>query len=189
MNKYEILNHFQTHMKAPKQKEGSARFASRNISQICESFHTVKMSGNDEQKKCCLILSDDIVWHEGKVIMKGIATFVTGEGEAVESHSYAEVDYKFKGMQVPQLYGACSSYARKYAAQGLFALTDNELDFDSFLLEEQANYAEKFIKSNYTNKEKPVPQFIKEKFIDLKNCKEIQVAIELVNEIVSYSEK
>lgn len=50
-------------------------------------------------------------------------------GEHFETTSYARVS-KHKGMSDEQCYGTASSYARKYAAQGMFAIDDARMDPD-----------------------------------------------------------
>lgn len=76
-----------------------------------------------------IILSDEIVEVGGRVYVKSTATFGVGFGDNVETNrvtAYAREPESRKGMDDSQITGATSSYARKYALQGLFALDDGQ---------------------------------------------------------------
>ena len=78
-----------------------------------------------------LTLSDEIVEISGRFYIKaiaGIADVETGEGLRVTA--YARESETKSGMDVAQITGSCSSYARKYALNGLFCIDDNK-DIDS----------------------------------------------------------
>ena len=74
-----------------------------------------------------LTLSDEVVEVGGRVYIRATATVVdaeTGEDECVTA--YAREEETKKGMDASQVTGAASSYARKYALNGLFAIDDNK---------------------------------------------------------------
>ena len=79
-----------------------------------------------------LTLSDEIIEISGRFYIKATATiYSTDFGE--ESYSvtaYARESETKSGMDVAQITGSCSSYARKYALNGLFCIDDNK-DIDS----------------------------------------------------------
>jgi len=59
----------------------------------------------------------------------------------VQATAYAREDRTKKGMDAPQQTGACSSYARKYALNGLFAIDDTK-DPDTDEYQKQVRKAE-----------------------------------------------
>jgi hypothetical protein len=76
-----------------------------------------------------VILSDEIVQVANRVYVKATATISFQEGSLSVS-AFARESEEKKGMDSAQVTGAASSYARKYAMQGLFAIDDGE-DADS----------------------------------------------------------
>lgn len=67
--------------------------------------------------------SDEVIAVGNRVFVKATARFQDGD-EAVETTGWAQHDPTKKGMDGAQITGACSSYARKYAANGLFLIDD-----------------------------------------------------------------
>ncbi len=82
-----------------------------------------------EETSCTLSLSDEIVMVGTRIYVKAIATLTNASGEKEQTTAYAREDESKKGMDVSQLTGATSSYARKYALSGLLAI-DDETDSD-----------------------------------------------------------
>jgi hypothetical protein len=76
-----------------------------------------------------VVLSDEIVQVANRVYVKATATISFEEGSLSVS-AFARESEEKKGMDSAQVTGAASSYARKYAMQGLFAIDDGE-DADS----------------------------------------------------------
>lgn len=77
-------------------------------------------------KECCtLVLTDDIVCMGNRIYVKSLATLKNSNGETETSVGYAREEDTKKGMDGSQITGASSSYARKYALNGLFAIDDN----------------------------------------------------------------
>ena len=78
-----------------------------------------------------LTLSDDIVNHGDRYYIKATARFIdNATGEGISVTAYAREQQTKKGMDESQITGAASSYARKYALNGLFAI-DNTKDADT----------------------------------------------------------
>ena len=78
-----------------------------------------------------MLLSDDIKTTEDRTYVVATATLIdTEDGTQVQCHGYAREQDTKKGMDDAQLTGACSSYARKYACNGLFAIDDSR-DIDA----------------------------------------------------------
>ena len=76
-----------------------------------------------------LLLSDTIVEVGGRVYVEATASYSIGE-KKIEVKGYAREPEEKKGMDNSQITGATSSYARKYALNGLFAIDDAK-DADS----------------------------------------------------------
>lgn len=78
-----------------------------------------------------LTLNDEIEERGGELYIKATATFICSGMVSVTA--YAREERNKKGMDAPQMTGACSSYARKYALNGLFAIDDaKDPDTDEF---------------------------------------------------------
>lgn len=74
-----------------------------------------------------LKLSDEVKEIGGRVYVEATATIIDAEtGEREESKALAREEETKKGMDASQVTGAASSYARKYALNGLFAIDDNK---------------------------------------------------------------
>jgi uncharacterized FlaG/YvyC family protein len=82
--------------------------------------------------KLALTLSDSVEQVADRVYVKAIATLINIESplEIISTQAYAREDEIKKGMDQAQITGASSSYARKYALNGLLAIDDNR-DSDS----------------------------------------------------------
>jgi len=80
--------------------------------------------------KCFVTIKDDIVNLGDRFYVKATAKITNEAGEAVKSSAFAREDLTKKGMDSSQLTGSTSSYARKYALNGLFAIDDSK-DADS----------------------------------------------------------
>ncbi|SEH05489.1 ERF superfamily protein [Candidatus Venteria ishoeyi] len=59
-------------------------------------------------------------------MIKATATITNSKGTAISVVSFAGVDPSKKGMDISQTFGSSSSYARKYALNGLFAIDDTK---------------------------------------------------------------
>lgn len=78
-----------------------------------------------KQHGCTIKLDDEMQEVGGRVYVKATATLTNAEGESVSASAYAREAVSRKGMDDSQLTGATSSYARKYALGGLFAIDDS----------------------------------------------------------------
>lgn len=84
-----------------------------------------------EKYGCYVIVTDSIEFIEGRFYVKATAKIVETETGSIETCSaFAREEDSKKGMDSAQLTGATSSYARKYALCGLFAI-DDSIDADS----------------------------------------------------------
>lgn len=78
--------------------------------------------------ECLLTLTDEVVDIGSKIYLKATALFMDGENK-ITSFGYAETS-EHKGMSSEQCTGTASSYARKYALNGLFLIDETEADAD-----------------------------------------------------------
>jgi hypothetical protein len=72
-----------------------------------------------------LTISDDIVEVGGRVYVKATASLSSGSGN-VSTTAFARESETKKGMDDSQITGSASSYARKYALNGLFCIDDTK---------------------------------------------------------------
>lgn len=111
----------QHELKAPKdQHNGFGNYNYRSLENILESVKPLLAEAG-----LSIILSDEMVEVGGKVYVKATATISDGK-VSISNTAFAREDESKKGMSDPQITGACSSYARKYAVQGLFAIDDSK---------------------------------------------------------------
>lgn len=78
-----------------------------------------------------IILDDDISEVCGQIFVTSSATLYAGEVKLATARGHAMHPLTKKGMDPSQITGAASSYARKYALSGLFALDDGSVDPDA----------------------------------------------------------
>lgn len=79
-----------------------------------------------------LMVSDEIVLIGDRYYVKATATLSDGE-DSISATAFAREEKEQKGMTAGQLTGATSSYARKYALNGLFCIDDaKDLDADAY---------------------------------------------------------
>lgn len=79
-----------------------------------------------------LMISDEIVLIGDRYYVKATATLSDGE-DSISATAFAREEKEQKGMTAGQLTGATSSYARKYALNGLFCIDDaKDPDTDAY---------------------------------------------------------
>mgnify|MGYP004477313591 FL=1 len=111
----------QSELKAPKsQFNRFGRYKYRKAEDILEAVKPLLA-----KEKCTLVLTDDIVSVGNRIYVKSLATLKNSNGDVETSVGYAREEETKKGMDGSQITGASSSYARKYALNGLFAIDDN----------------------------------------------------------------
>ena len=117
----EKLMHIQTELKAPKNLYNSfGKYHYRNAEGIQEALKPF-----EKEYGVTVTLSDEIVEVGGRVYVKATATITDAE-ESISVTAYAREALDKKGMDDAQVTGATSSYARKYALNGLFLLDDTK---------------------------------------------------------------
>jgi len=76
--------------------------------------------------ECYVVVSDSIEMVGDRIYVKATATLKKDGKEIEAATGYARESVSKKGMDESQITGAASSYARKYALNGLFAIDDTE---------------------------------------------------------------
>ena len=117
----EKLSRIQSKLKAPKNnmnKFGGYKY--RSCEDILESVKPLLSS-----EGLALIITDHVVQVGDRYYIKAVATVKDKDGET-SVEGWAREEENKKGMDSMQLTGATSSYARKYALNGLFAIDDTK---------------------------------------------------------------
>ena len=129
-NIYEKLNHIQANLNAPKNlfnKFGNYKY--RNLEGIFVGLKPLL-----KETGCTIFVSDEIVCVNEMNYIKATATIADGTDtstiESISVTGWARESVSKKGMDDSQITGSTSSYARKYAMNGLFAIDDTK-DADS----------------------------------------------------------
>ena len=127
MSIYDKLFNIQQNLNAPKsQRNNFGNYNYRSCEDILEAVKPLL-----SENKCVLKLSDEIIYTGERYHVKAIATLTDIEtGEKEFADGWAREEESKKGMDGSQITGASSSYARKYALNGLFCIDDNK-DSDS----------------------------------------------------------
>ena len=117
------LMNIQQELKAPKGQYNSfGKYAYRSCEDILEAVKPLL-----KKEKVALTISDELQYIGNRYYIKATATLIDTESEAIISNSaYAREEETKKGMDGSQITGASSSYARKYALNGLFGIDDNK---------------------------------------------------------------
>ena len=121
------LMNIQQELKAPKgQYNDFGKYAYRSCEDILEAVKPLL-----KKEKVVLTISDELQYIGNRYYIKATATLIDTESEATISNiAYAREEETKKGMDGSQITGASSSYARKYALNGLFGIDDNK-DIDT----------------------------------------------------------
>jgi len=162
--KQKLLN-IQTELKAPKNQYNSfGKYNYRNCEDILEAVKPLC-----KKEKVTLTLSDTIKNIGERYYVESTATLFDIESEnQITVTAYAREEETKKGMDGSQITGASSSYARKYALNGLFNIDDTK-DSDSTnedkpKKETKTNKADEILNSKLDNQSKLV-HLIKEGYI------------------------
>lgn len=122
------LSRIQAELKAPKGKYNSfGKFKYRSCEDILEAVKPLLA-----KYQLILTLTDDVVEVGGRVYIKATATLSDGTNEKSVT-AFAREAEKKTGMDDSQITGTASSYARKYALNGLFLIDDTkDADTDEY---------------------------------------------------------
>ena len=178
---YSALNYIQSNLKAPKNKFNSfGDYHYRNCEDILEGVKPLL-----QETKTCLVISDEITTIGNHNYIKATATLYSANGEQISNSAFAKEPLEKKKMDPAQITGATSSYARKYALNGLFCIDDTkDMDTDEHQLEinRDANKNTNTKKQN-NNTQKQETNAMREKRIKAEYLKSItqQMGIKQIN--------
>ena len=168
----------QQKMQLEKKKSKDVKYAFRNAEDIYTTFKELKSDWS-------VIVTDELIELVGKIFVKATAVAFNNErDERYQSTAYAEMSPvqvfntqkgQIKQMQEPQWTGAVSSYARKYALQGLFAI--GEKDIDEYPVEESQEQGQNNQQQKPNNQQAQEQQV---RYIDNDQYQEIN---DLINDI------
>lgn len=121
MSIYPKLLLIQAELKAPKSQYNSfGKYNYRNCEDILEALKPLMIKHG-----CTVLLDDEIININNRFYVKATAHFIdTESGEQITTSAFAREEENKKGMDGSQVTGASSSYARKYALNGLFCIDD-----------------------------------------------------------------
>ena len=145
-----LLN-VQVQLKAPKGQYNSfGKYKYRSCEDILEAVKPLL-----KEQGLRLILTDEIVNIGERYYVEALASIADCEtGEVVSVEAYAREDETKKGMDGSQITGTASSYARKYALNGIFLIDDTK---DADTEEHAAGNSEKYRKPVAREEPKPKP--------------------------------
>jgi hypothetical protein len=115
----------QAELKVPKANTNTfGKYKYRSAEDILEAVKPLLA-----KHKCTLVLTDEVVFVGNKLFLQASAKFSYLETTEIVK-GFAEIS-EHKGMSAEQCTGTASSYARKYALNGLFLIDETENDIDS----------------------------------------------------------
>lgn len=122
----ELIN-IQSALNVPKtQRNEFGKYNYRSCEDILEAVKPLLLENN-----CFLFISDSLSEINGKVYITAKATIKNLEGQEISVTASAREEDSKKGMDSAQITGSTSSYARKYALNGLFCIDDaKDIDGD-----------------------------------------------------------
>lgn len=176
MNITEKIIHIQKELKAPKSNYNSfGNYKYRSAEDILEAIKPL----NAEQGLLLTIRDEPILigdWH----YIKATATITDGK-ESHEVTAYARESLNKKGMDESQITGTASSYARKYALNGLYLIDDTkDADTDEYQNQNtKQNNASPATNSNKASEKQLnfVSKLLKEKVTDEFNYEQLHQGI------------
>lgn len=117
----EKLVNIQSELKATKDKYNKfGGYAYRSAEGILEAVKPLL-----KKYGVSLLISDEVLLIGSRFYIKATATLKSGD-ETLSTSAFAREEETKKGMDASQLTGSTSSYARKYALNGLFCIDDNK---------------------------------------------------------------
>lgn len=115
------LTEIQNELKAPKNQYNSfGKYKYRSCEDILEAVKPLL-----KKHDCTLTITDEVKEVGGMVFVEAVATITDNDGCQVVK-AQAGIDPNRKGMDIAQSFGSSSSYARKYALNGLFLIDDTK---------------------------------------------------------------
>lgn len=187
MNIREKLLNIQKELKAPKGQYNSfGKYNYRNCEDILEAVKPLL-----DKNKCTITISDELVLIGERYYIKSTAKIADVEDPEgiISTTAYAREEETKKGMDSSQVTGASSSYARKYALNGLLCIDDTK-DSDTtnkavkkltegqikrlYAISNKAGYNEEKLKGFVNKKyDKPIEELTKDEYDYICKCLEV----------------
>ena len=148
MSIYTKLMNVQNELKVPKNNTNTfGNYKFRNAEDILEALKPLLKKYN-----ATVIITDDVVTTGNRYYIKATVKFIDTEtGEMIETSALAREEETKKGFDASQITGSTSSYARKYALNGLFAIDDTkDSDTTNKHLKDEPTLSDAQIKRLYT---------------------------------------
>lgn len=179
MGIHQKLLMIQKELNAPKSHYNSfGKYNYRNCEDILEALKPLC-----DKNKAVVTISDEIAQIGDRFYVKAATVLTDIEtGETVGATAYAREETDKKGMDGSQITGAASSYARKYALNGLFAIDDTK-DADGDEGGDEQNNSPKKPKPKET--EKPKYNQEQNQYNILKLIKDTKVTAETVKQLIA----
>lgn len=112
----------QAELKAPKNQVNSfGKYKYRSAEDIIEAVKPILCKYGT-----ALVVSDEVVQVGDRIYLKATASLLDGLNDIISVSGWAREEDVKKGMDAAQITGSASSYARKYALNGLFAIDDTK---------------------------------------------------------------
>lgn len=120
------LIEIQTRLKAP--KSNSAKGNNGRVLYNYRSCEDILEAAKDllKEMKCTIVITDDVILIGNRIYIKATATLTNSNGDKESASAFAREPDQLATMNQSQVTGAASSYARKYALNGLFAIDDTK---------------------------------------------------------------
>lgn len=133
------LAQIQAELKVPKGQYNSfGKYKYRSAEDILEAAKPI-----NHKHGCVLTLSDDLVCIGERYYVKATATLTTPD-HVITVSAFAREDEVKKGMDGSQITGTASSYARKYALNGLYNIDDSkDADTDEYRIQQTKSQTSK----------------------------------------------
>lgn len=172
----QALEHMQKNIKAPRSQYNKfGGYYYRSCEDVLEGAKKVMPEG------VTLIVLDEVVYIEGRFYVKASAT-LSCNGESITAFGWArEADSK-KGMDESQVTGATSSYARKYALNGLFCIDDaKDADSDEHKKQQDGGAPKQQPKpeKSYAEKFRAAEQWVNEHIAGLESIEDVYALDEM----------
>ena len=127
----------QSELKAPKNQTNKfGNYKYRSCEDILEAVKPLLL-----KYECTMVISDSIQEKAGIIFCESYVQFIDKDGKEFNSSASAGIDPNRKGMDIAQSFGASTSYARKYALNGLFLIDDTK-DADATNMHEAVKVVE-----------------------------------------------
>jgi hypothetical protein len=152
----------QQELKAPKgQYNNFGKYKYRSCEDILEAVKPLL-----QKYSCTLVISDDILMLGSRFYVKATVTLSNGEEDIITT-AFAREEEEKKGSDSSQITGAASSYARKYALNGLFCIDDTK-DSDTTNTGQETSERDKAIKEAKSAKTMKELESVWNKYTSLK---------------------